>query len=37
MMTAIRKRVGAALWKPKAKGWVSEVAQLGDYKGRVRV
>lgn len=37
MMTPIRKRVGAALWKLKAKGWVSEVAQVGDYKGWVRV
>jgi len=37
MMTAIRKRVGAALWKLKAKGWVAEVAQVGDYKGWVRV
>lgn len=33
MTTAIRKRVGAALWKMKAKGWAEEVAQVGDYKG----
>jgi hypothetical protein len=28
----IRKRVGAALWKLKAKGWVQEVPCEGDYK-----
>ena len=29
----IRKRVGACLWKLRAKGIVEEVAQIGDYKG----
>jgi len=29
----VRKRVGAALWKLKAKGWAVEVPQPGDYKG----
>lgn len=29
----IRKRVGACVWKLKAKGWVEEVAQPGEYKG----
>jgi hypothetical protein len=29
----IRKRVGAALWKLRAKGIVAEVPQEGDYKG----
>lgn len=33
MVTMIRKRVGAALWKLKARGLVSEVAHLGEYKG----
>jgi hypothetical protein len=33
----IRKRVGAALWKLKVKGWVCEVALMGDYKGWVLV
>lgn len=32
-MVMIRKRVGAALWKLKAKGMVTEVPQEGDYKG----
>lgn len=32
-MTVIRKRVGAALWKLRAKGMVEEVPQAGDYKG----
>jgi hypothetical protein len=32
-VTMIRKRVGAALWKLKVKGWVEEVPQAGDYKG----
>lgn len=32
-VTVMRKRVGAALWKMKAKGWVEGVAQAGDYKG----
>jgi hypothetical protein len=32
----IRKRVGAALWKLKAKGWAVEVPQAGDYKGWMR-
>ena len=31
-VTMLRKRVGAALWKLKAKQWVEEVAQTGDYK-----
>jgi hypothetical protein len=31
--TMFRKRVGAALWKLKAKGIAEEVAQVGDYKG----
>ena len=29
----LRKRVGAALWKLRAKGIVAEVPQEGDYKG----
>lgn len=29
----VRKRVGAALWKLRAKGLVAEVPQEGDYKG----
>ena len=29
----IRKRVGAVLWKLKAKGWAVEVPQAGEYKG----
>lgn len=29
----MRKRVGAAMWKLKAKGYVAEVPQEGDYKG----
>lgn len=29
----IRKRVGAALWKLRVKGWVQEVPQEGEYKG----
>jgi hypothetical protein len=33
MTTAIRKRVGAALWNMKARGWVREIAQVGEYKG----
>jgi hypothetical protein len=33
MTGTIRKRVGAALWKLKAKGWAEEVAQIGEYKG----
>lgn len=33
LTTTFRKRVGAALWKLKAKGWVEEVPQAGDYKG----
>lgn len=32
-VTMFRKRVGAALWKLRAKGWVQEVSQEGDYKG----
>jgi hypothetical protein len=32
-VTMMRKRVGAALWKMKEKGWAEEVAQVGDYKG----
>lgn len=32
MVTMIRKRVGACLWKLKAKGMAVEVAQTGDYK-----
>lgn len=31
--TMMRKRVGAALWKLRAKGIVAEVPQEGDYKG----
>lgn len=31
--TMMRKRVGAALWKLRAKGLVVEVPQAGDYKG----
>lgn len=31
--TVMRKRVGAALWKLRAKGIVAEVPQEGDYKG----
>ena len=33
MTVAIRKRIGACLWKLKAKGCVEEVPQAGDYKG----
>lgn len=33
MTTAIRKRVGACLWKLKAKGVVEEIPQAGEYKG----
>jgi hypothetical protein len=33
MTTKVRKRVGAALWKLKARGIVAEVPQAGDYKG----
>jgi hypothetical protein len=29
----MRKRVGACLWKLRAKGMVAEVPQAGDYKG----
>jgi len=29
----IRKRVGACLWKLRAKGIVAEVPQPGEYKG----
>jgi hypothetical protein len=29
----IRKRVGACLWKLRAKGMVAEVPQAGEYKG----
>lgn len=29
----MRKRVGACLWKLRAKGWVQEVPLAGDYKG----
>lgn len=32
-VSMIRKRVGAALWKLRAKGTVQEVAQVGEYKG----
>jgi hypothetical protein len=32
-VTMMRKRVGAALWKLKVKGWAAEVPQVGDYKG----
>ena len=32
-VTMVRKRVGAALFKIKAKGWVEEVPQAGEYKG----
>lgn len=31
--TMMRKRVGAALWKLRVKGWVQEVPQEGEYKG----
>jgi hypothetical protein len=33
MVTMIRKRVGAALWKLKMRGIAEEVAQVGEYKG----
>lgn len=33
MTQAIRKRVGACLWKLRAKGLVAEVPLAGDYKG----
>lgn len=33
LVTMMRKRVGAALWKLRDKGLVTEVAQAGDYKG----
>lgn len=32
-VTMMRKRVGAALWKLRAKGWVEEVPMAGEYKG----
>src|SRR5690606_5714680 len=32
-VTMMRKRVGAALWKMRVRGWVEEIAQVGDYKG----
>lgn len=32
-VSMMRKRVGAALWKLRAKGMVQEVAQVGEYKG----
>jgi len=32
-VTMMRKRVGAALWKLKARGIVAEVPQAADYKG----
>jgi hypothetical protein len=32
-VTIMRKRVGACLYKLRAKGWVEEVPQSGDYKG----
>lgn len=32
-VSMLRKRVGAALWKLRAKGIVAEVAQAGEYKG----
>jgi hypothetical protein len=32
-VTMMRKRVGAALWKLRARGIVAEVPQEGDYKG----
>ena len=28
----IRKRVGACLWKMRAKGYAEEVPQAGEYK-----
>jgi hypothetical protein len=31
-VTMMRKRVGAALYKLRAKGWVAEVPQAGEYK-----
>lgn len=35
-VSMIRKRVGAALWRLKVKGWASEVPQEGEYKGWLR-
>ena len=35
-MKLIGRRVRAALWRLKQKGWVREVPQEGDYKGWVR-
>lgn len=32
-LSMMRKRVGAALYKLRAKGWVEEVPQAGEYKG----
>lgn len=32
-VTMLRKRVGAALWKLRARGIVEEVPQPGEYKG----
>lgn len=32
-VSMMRKRVGAALYKLRAKGWVEEVPQAGEYKG----
>lgn len=32
-VTMMRKRVGAALYKLRARGWVAEVPQAGEYKG----
>lgn len=31
-VSMIRKRVGACLWKLRAKGWVTEVVRTGEYK-----
>jgi hypothetical protein len=35
-VVTIRKRVGAALWRLKTRGWANEVPQEGEYKGWVR-
>jgi hypothetical protein len=32
-VTMVRKRVGAALFKMKVRGWVREIAAVGEYKG----
>jgi len=35
-VVVIRKRVGAALWRLKQRGWAKEVPKEGEYKGWLR-